>query len=231
MVPVKPAKRRSSKNHSLDPLIFRGLKCFLKQGSVLVLKIAFCLRDLRILWAKTQKPHEIEVARHDGYLEDPKYLGMIYMLILSSLKIPIITSLLSCCVSLEWQGNIQTLQLQWKNRMMVINNPLVALGVALGRRPPIPIMISVPCNYWLELTRGIVPNKWCWPSNPSNLPLRAPCSKVVHARQNCEHFCTWWECKVMVSLKQKRIATNIGVIQYIVSTPPPRMPVVSKGLS
>ena len=61
MVPVKPAKRRSSKNHSLDPLIFRGLKCFLKQGSVLVLKIAFCLRDLRILWKKTPRNHhEIE---------------------------------------------------------------------------------------------------------------------------------------------------------------------------
>ena len=108
---INPAKRRSSKNHSLDPWIVRGLKCFLKQGSVLVLKIAFCLRDLRILWEKTPRNHHEnwEVARYDGYLEDPKYLGMIYMLFLSSLKILIITSLLSCCVSLEWQGNIQTL--------------------------------------------------------------------------------------------------------------------------
>ena len=32
VVPVKPAKRRSSKNHSLDPLIFRGLKCFSSKG-------------------------------------------------------------------------------------------------------------------------------------------------------------------------------------------------------
>lgn len=118
-----------------------------------------------------------------------------------------------------------------KQRMMVINNPLVRpffLGVALGGRPQIPIMISVPFNYWLELTRGIVPNI-CWPSNPSNLPLRAPCSMVVHARQNCEHFCTWWESKVMVSLTQT-ILQQEQVSYYTLYLPPPlRMSLASKG--